>query len=124
MNFKHLYIFYYPPHPVFDLYIRIHRAGYILFVYNGATIIWIISVNNFRFFTTFFGNYVTNKYVLYIIRKVFKQCFCSVVLHKNIKIQMEMTEKSQIKYRGFLYSLVPLYISPLFSSSLFKYGFI
>ena len=29
----------------------IYGVGYILFVYNGTSVPWIISFNNFRFFT-------------------------------------------------------------------------
>ena len=41
--------FYYPPRAVHDLYTGIYRVGYVLFVYNGAFVPWIISVNNFQF---------------------------------------------------------------------------
>ena len=44
-------IFYYPAGAVFDQYRGKYRGGYILFVYNGASVPWIISVNNFWFFT-------------------------------------------------------------------------
>ena len=45
--------------------------GYILFVYNIASVPWIISVNNFWFFHNYLRNCVTYTYVLDIIRKVF-----------------------------------------------------
>ena len=41
--------FYYPPRHVFDPYMGIYGAGCIFFVYTGALVPWIISVNNFRF---------------------------------------------------------------------------
>ena len=44
----------------------IHRVGYISFVYNCAPVPWIITVNNFSFLLIS-RNYVTYKYVLYII---------------------------------------------------------
>ena len=45
------YAVYYPPYAVFDPYMGIYRAGYNFFVYNAASVLWIISVNNFQFFT-------------------------------------------------------------------------
>ena len=40
---------YYPPRDIFDPYRGIYGAGYILFLYNGASVPWIMSVNNFWF---------------------------------------------------------------------------
>ena len=34
---------------IFDPYRGIYGAGYILFVYNGASVLWITSVHNFGF---------------------------------------------------------------------------
>ena len=42
---------YYPLCVIFDPYRGIYGAGYILFVYNDASVPWITSVNKFRFFT-------------------------------------------------------------------------
>ena len=64
--------FYYPMRIVFDPYRGIYGAGYILFVYNIASVPWITCVNDFGFFTNI-SNYVTYKYVLYTIRKVIVQ---------------------------------------------------
>ena len=42
---------YYPPRDIFVLNTEKYRPGCIFFVYSGASVPWIISVNNFRFFT-------------------------------------------------------------------------
>ena len=42
-------IFCYPPGAVFDPYRGIYKVGYILFVYNCASVTWVTTVNNIRF---------------------------------------------------------------------------
>ena len=90
--------FYYPPQAIFDPYRRIYRAGSILFVYNDASVPWIISVNNFRFFTHILEiMQLTNTYYISLERS-FHSASARLCC---IKIQTEMDEKSQIKYLGF-----------------------
>ena len=61
-------IIYYPLCAVFDPY-RIYGAGYILFVYNGATVPWITSINNFRFFINILDTVLpTNMYYISLER--------------------------------------------------------
>ena len=72
-------------------------------------------------FHKYLGNYVTYKYVLYIIKKVFSQRFCSCLLHN---ICAEIDEKSQVIDRGFYTHLCPcVYGNLLNFFFLFKYGF-
>ena len=42
--------YYYPPRDVFVLNTGKYRPGCIFFVYTSAPVLWIMSVNNFRFF--------------------------------------------------------------------------
>ena len=44
------FCFYYPPRDVFALNTGKYRPGCIFFVYTGALVLWIMSVNNFQFF--------------------------------------------------------------------------
>ena len=46
------------------------QIGMYFFAYGGAMVLWIMSVKNFRFFTNMPENYVSYKYVSYIITKV------------------------------------------------------
>ena len=59
--------------------------------------VWGSCLPRLAIFSYYFGIYEIYKYV-YIIRKVFLQCFFSYLLHK---IHTEMAEKSQVKYWGF-----------------------
>ena len=67
----------------------IYGAGYICFVYKGASVPWIISVNNFQFFTNILETMSSTNmyYILYINRKVFLQHFCMLVFLAQKSIQ-------------------------------------
>ena len=72
---------YYPPHAVFDPYRGKYGAGYILFVYNGASVPWITGVNNLLFFTNISETMSpTNMYYYISLERSF---YSSCVLHKN-----------------------------------------
>ena len=49
-------------------------------------------------FKKYLRNCVVYKYVLYIIRKVFLQCFYLFLMHK---VHVEIAEKLQVKYLVF-----------------------
>ena len=88
--------FYYPPRDVFALNTGKYRLGCIFFVYTGAPVLWIMSVNNFRFFNNISESMqLTNIYNISLER-----CYCSAsadVYSININIHAQMTEILQVK---------------------------
>ena len=86
--------FYYPPRDVFALNTGKYRPGCIFFVYTGAPVLWIMSVNKFRFFNNISENMqLTNIYNISLER-----CYCSASADVCcIKIHAEMTEILQVK---------------------------
>ena len=69
-----------------------------LFVYNGTSVPWIISVNNFLIFTNISENMQpTNMYYISLERSLNSASARSYC----IKIHTEMAEKMQVKYRAF-----------------------
>ena len=59
------------------------QIGMYFFVYTDAPGAMDYECELIPVFKQYLGKYVTYKYVLYIIRKVFLQHFCSCELHKN-----------------------------------------
>ena len=65
-------VIYYPPRNVFALNTGKYRPRCIVFVYTGAPVLWIMSVNNFRFFNNIWESMqVTNMYNMSVER-----CYC------------------------------------------------
>ena len=56
---------YYPPCDVFALNTRKYILGCIFFVYTGAPVLWIMSVNNLPFFQQYLGKYTIYKCIIY-----------------------------------------------------------
>ena len=101
---RHVYILsivYYPPRDVFALNTGKYRPGCIFFVYTGALVLWIMSVNNFRFFNNISESMqLTNIYNISLERS-----YCSASADVCcIKIHAEMTEILQ--FLKFLYSVL------------------
>ena len=88
------HIFYYPPRDIFALNTGKYGPGCIFFVYTGAPVLWIMSVNNFRFFNNISESMqLTNMYNISLER-----CYCSASTDVCcIKIHAEMTEILQVK---------------------------
>ena len=83
--------FYYPPRDVFALNTGKYRPGCIFFVYTSAPVLWIMSVNNFRFF-----NNISESISMYYIS--LERCSFSASAHVSyIKIYSEIMEILQVK---------------------------
>ena len=84
----------YPLHVVLNPYRGIYGAGYILFVYNGASMTWITCVNNFQFFTNISETMLpTNMYYISLERLLYSASACVFC----IKIHAEIKELLQVK---------------------------
>ena len=87
--------FYYPPRAVFDPYRGIDLVGYILFVYNGTSVLWIISVNNFRFSPISCKLCNLQIYIIYHQKGLLTAL---LLVSVALKTHTEMAEKVQFKY--------------------------
>ena len=99
------------------------KVGYterdIFFVYNGASVPWIISVHNFWVFTNISESRSPTSVYHISLEMSFYSTSAGVLC---IKIHSKMVEQLQAKGRGFIFTGAPcIYI---FSLSFFKYGFI
>ena len=110
--------FYYPPRDVFALNTGKYRPGCIFFVYTGAPVLWIMSVNNFRFFNNISESMqLTNIYNISLER-----CYCSASADVCcIKIHAEMTEILQVKDWSFYIQCCSCFSKP-FSRPVIKYS--
>ena len=73
--------------------------GYILFVYNGTFVPWIMSVNNFRFFTNILKSMLAINMYYMSLERLFYSASAHVCC---IKIHAEIKELLQVKDLKFL----------------------
>ena len=91
-----------------EIYRGIYREGYILFVYNSASVPWINSVTNFRFFTNISETVLpTNMYYI-SLKRSFYSTSARVCC---IKVHAEMNEILQVKDFSFSSPLPMLFDS-------------
>ena len=94
---------YYPPRDVFALNTWKYRPGCIsFFVYSGASISWITSVNNFRFFTNISETMLPiNMYYISLERLLYSASahVCCIKIHPEIK------ELLKVKIEVFIFTV-------------------
>ena len=84
----------------------------ICFVYNGATLTWINSVNNFRFFINISKTLQLTNIHYILLERSFNRASAGICC---IKIHAEIAEKLQDKDRGFIFTGAPVYMKVFFT---------
>ena len=91
----------------------------ICFIYKGATLTWINSVNNFRFFINISKTLQLTNIHYILLERSFNRAsagICCIKIHAEIaeksqliiKIHAEIAEKLQDKDRGFIFTGAPI----------------